>query len=593
MSEALLQHAAALLDHPRQDVTAYHAFADHLSEAHPDHPVSHAFSAWASGGQTKTTGVGDRWRALSREIAPSKTDGHMIRGPYDDRDHRLTDEERAEKPDVEYRPEGEKTTAKNPSYARRFSESTWHKRTQDRRPGSHLVTRPLKTKPMTSLEVAREVHAKHGPAGLVHLIIGARHFHPDNTKEAMRDSVVKLAAKHIDIKKDPDYWAFHNNNADDHEHGREFDKNNAAVFADKLQEHNHNDPRADLVRHAHTWYSSRPSGHAAVDHPTAPEGSRGPVGSVKDKDVPSLALSAFPDNAHTSVELHRQIHDKETVPHAPFLATRTYHPILQWQTHIPRTKSTTGKARTSGFSRSVTPDQLHDFIDKIPHKPTQAKWREAAHSYGWHRSTPAAEPVKLRRVTATSTGLAGAVGQAHSAQHDQRLALAKKIFQAGGMKALVMKVLAHTEAGSRPAVAALAHGANPQHAQYVAANVGMMTQEPSLQIFTPGDGTDSLHVFDSPHPTAHVAKVMSSARIGPFVTKEHNGGTRVYAINPEGDPKVLARGIDATAHFSTRGNSDRIGTGTGSTASTGAEQTSARSGYRDAISAGERAAGVK
>lgn len=209
-----------------------------------------------------------------------------------------------------------------------------------------------------------------------------------------------------------------------------------------------------------------------------------------------------------------------------------------------------------------------------------------------HTNREAGPDAKLARVTATQPGLARAVGSQGSSQHDKRLELARRIFRAGGVKARVLQVLAHTEAGDRPAVAAVAHAANPVHAAYVAANVGMVTQEPGLVLFAPdSSGSDRLHVWDSPHPISHVAKVLRAAGLTSFATHEHKGGTRAFAVNPPGDPAVHARAVDATKHFATRGRADRIGTGEGGTARTTAEQRNARKGYRDTIAAGEQAAG--
>lgn len=405
--------------------------------------------------------------------------------------------------------------------------------------------------------------------------------------------------KHKDIKKSRTYWAFHNANADRQDNNEPFDHQHTKVFSDFLQEHG--DARHVLLSHAAGYRPTTAGGRAEMDHPERPGA---PIGSGKGDDVGAVydhekqqrdnaahawPVEAFKDNANTQVELHRQVHQHgENYPGQS--RKTTYHPILHWQVHIPRTVSSTGKTRSTSYASPVSANHLHDFIDAMPDGATKKQWKQHAAAHGWRRTEEA--PTKLRRVTATHTGLAGAVGQSGSSQHDQRVQLVKKIFAAGGLKAGVFPVLHHGTEGDRPSVAAIAHGANPDHTSYVLANAGMMAKIPSWIEFTPGQGEDMLHVFDSPHPISHVAGILKQAKIGPFTSQTKGGGTRIFALNPSGDPNAIGRSIDATRQYHTPGTGRRYGASDGANASTTAQQTASRTGYRSAIRAGEQAAGA-
>lgn len=198
-------------------------------------------------------------------------------------------------------------------------------------------------------------------------------------------------------------------------------------------------------------------------------------------------------------------------------------------------------------------------------------------------------PVKLARVMQAGTGMA--VRTAGSNNNDERVRIAKQVLAEAGLRARVRNVLLHDGKAARPAVAARVVHGGPQHALYAAAWLGLLTQQPAVTVFHPGEGEDSLHLLDSPHPSDHVGRYLRGAGVSRFVTEDKAGGTRAFVLNPSADMRVLARGLDAS-HTAIPGRADRIGAGQGAGAATGtAGLAAARAGYRTVIRDAESAAG--
>lgn len=199
--------------------------------------------------------------------------------------------------------------------------------------------------------------------------------------------------------------------------------------------------------------------------------------------------------------------------------------------------------------------------------------------------------MKLAR--SASQGLGGAVRQSDTDNHRKRVALARRVLAEAGLRARASAVIAHTAAGSEPSVSAAAdHVESPQLAIYAGAMLGLMTQQKRVTVFRPGEGEDTLHVFDSPHPAAHVAEYLRSAGVASFTTESKAGGTRVMTVAPLDrlDPDTLARGLHAR-HTALRGRADRIGSSAGPDGSSQSAKA-ARAAYRQVIADAERAAGL-
>jgi hypothetical protein len=410
-------------------------------------------------------------------------------------------------------------------------------------------------------------------------------------------------ARAKDIRKLTDFWGFLNGHADDQDAEtpggeNKFDRNRALVFADFLQDHD--DARADLLRaatgHDFTtdrtpWAAGWYGFPAAREHPVL-GGPLHPVEGVNLAWPDPQAVTANPawagpvyshvDNAHTYVALRKQGRpNRET-------GAEEYAPVLHWQQYIPRTVSTTRKARVVHFTAPVTAEQLHAFIDKLPAQ-NRPKWRHAAEHNGWTR--PPSEPTKLGRAVAVATGPGAANRQAGSDNHDERVRLAEQVLTEAGIRGQVRAVIHHEGSTARPSVAARVLHGGPQHALYAAAWMGLLTQQPSVVVFHPGDGGDTLHVLDSPHPSNHVASYLKGAGVKSFVTEDRGAGTRAYLLNPDADAATLARGLDAS-HTEHAGTANRIGADPGAGAPTGrATLAEARAGYRTVIRDAERAAG--
>ena len=97
-----------------------------------------------------------------------------------------------------------------------------------------------------------------------------------------------------------------------------------------------------------------------------------------------------------------------------------------------------------------------------------------------------------------------------------------------------------------------------------------------------------LHIMDTPHPTDHVVKYLTSAGVPSFTVERRGPGSRVYAVSTDQsfDPWQLARGLDAK-HSRIAGSATRVG-GSADTASD--PRAASRSAYRDTIRSVERRA---
>lgn len=250
------------------------------------------------------------------------------------------------------------------------------------------------------------------------------------------------------------------------------------------------------------------------------------------------------------------------------------------------------KAYAAGFG-----PLMRDQKEKLGLIAIRHRAREAEHT---DQSSGTVRPVKLARATAAVTGLGAANRQEGSDNHAKRLELARAVLREAGLRGKVASVLAHGASGSRPSVAVtLAHTSGDQHALYAAAWIGLMTQQPSVTVFHPGEGEDTLHVVQSPHPVAHVSDYLRKIGVRQFVTEPSGTGTKAYMINPDQDHALITRGLDGS-HSSYDGRADRIGAGSGAGPAAGggsagtstADAAAARAGYRTVIRDAERAAGA-
>ncbi len=194
-------------------------------------------------------------------------------------------------------------------------------------------------------------------------------------------------------------------------------------------------------------------------------------------------------------------------------------------------------------------------------------------------------PEKHARNEMQSVGAGGANRQLHSANHDARVELAKTILtEAGITGARVRAVLSQTgKQGIRPAVSAILSSSHPAVAKYAAAYIGLLTGQPRVTVFHPGDGEDVLHVIDSPHPSDHVGEYLSRAGVPAFSMESRGSGTRAFVVNPMNliDVQTAARGLQGTVR-SVPGTAIRLGAGSAK---------DARAAYRTVIADAEREAG--
>lgn len=204
-TDPLIHHAAAAMDNPT-DNAALMSFADHLADSSRDPELSEAFQGWVQGQL-------DFRKSLMPLIHPKHIKGYMVRGPYV-REHNDPDPPEVtariykDEPHIEMRqdrePGREWDSEQNtyvekqlpeelPTFAKRNDEPGWHIRVPDRSNRRSLVTRRVRGRRlMSSVEVADALNKSVGPRGLVHLIIGLRHFHPEGARVKTGDRTVKF-----------------------------------------------------------------------------------------------------------------------------------------------------------------------------------------------------------------------------------------------------------------------------------------------------------------------------------------------------------------------------------------------------------------
>jgi hypothetical protein len=211
--------------------------------------------------------------------------------------------------------------------------------------------------------------------------------------------------------------------------------------------------------------------------------------------------------------------------------------------------------------------QLLGLLSDFP-PATAAKIARAAKAHGMPIGDPSV-PVKLARVVHTGAG--GATRAAQTDNHAARASVVKRLLaEAGISPATVRSVLAHTdERGVRPGVSAFIGAAlDPSLARYVAAWMGLLAGEKRITVFHPDDnGEDTMHVIDSPMPSAHVGDYLRRSGVPSFTLEQRAAGTRVYVVNPLDliDVPSAARGISGS-HSTLRGTAVRLGAGQGSDA---------------------------
>ena len=175
-----------------------------------------------------------------------------------------------------------------------------------------------------------------------------------------------------------------------------------------------------------------------------------------------------------------------------------------------------------------------------------------------------------------------------SDNHAARVSVAKRILREAGLRASVRSVLAHTdERGVRPGVAAVLHHDAPDDlVHYATAWLGMMTSEPRMTVFRPGEGDDTLHMITTRRSAQDVGDYLRRAGIPRFSLDTSHGGTRAFIVNPGDvlDIPSAARGLGGE-HQEIRGRATRFGTA-------GDDDSDARARYRHVIRHAERAAGV-
>jgi len=196
------------------------------------------------------------------------------------------------------------------------------------------------------------------------------------------------------------------------------------------------------------------------------------------------------------------------------------------------------------------------------------------------------DPTKLARNELKTVGAGGANRMLGSANHAKRVELAQKVLaEAGLTQARVSAVLAHTDQrGARPAVAALIAQAHPKVAKFAAAWLGLLTGQHALTVFHPGEGEDTLHVIDSPHPADHVGEYLRRAGVPRFTLESRGAGTRAYVVNPMDliDVGTAAKGLGGSSN-AIRGRAVRMGAG---------GEAEARAAYRTVIEDAEKEAGL-
>jgi hypothetical protein len=158
----LVSHAAAVLDDP--NLGAVGAFADHLADAYPDHPLTQAMHRWISGESFRDT--------LQPLLRDNPTHYVVGAAPKEIRD---VDKRRmgviaAERDPV---PEG----------VRAFQKLEGNTHWVEVNPSRVNSSAPINRRKITSAEVAQHLFDKGGLSGLVQAVLGAQHFHPERVAE--------------------------------------------------------------------------------------------------------------------------------------------------------------------------------------------------------------------------------------------------------------------------------------------------------------------------------------------------------------------------------------------------------------------------
>lgn len=192
---------------------------------------------------------------------------------------------------------------------------------------------------------------------------------------------------------------------------------------------------------------------------------------------------------------------------------------------------------------------------------------------------------KLARIS----GPGAAARATGSGNHQARVSLAKTLLREAGLTPAVAKqVFSHTpEGGLRPAVAAMiASDAPPSVTRFAAAWLGLLLQERAVTVFHPGDGEDTMHVIDSPHPTDHAAEYLKRAGVKSFTLEPKGQGSRAFLVSPMGldDAKTLATGLQAE-HAAIQGTATRLGAS--------GDDAEARANFRQVIDDAEKEAGYQ
>lgn len=187
------------------------------------------------------------------------------------------------------------------------------------------------------------------------------------------------------------------------------------------------------------------------------------------------------------------------------------------------------------------------------------------------------KPTKLARVTLGPGG--GAARETMSGSHDSRLAVARQVMREAGLRAAVRPAIAGRDGETRPSAVIMIDGsAGIDHVKYAAAWHGLLSGEPALQVFHPGEGKDTLHVIDAPHPTEAVVAAANAHGLPSFAVERRAAGSRLFSTHPS-DLTPLARSLDAS-YRRTRGTVARVGNREG-------PGPAARADYRSTIRAAE------
>lgn len=237
------------------------------------------------------------------------------------------------------------------------------------------------------------------------------------------------------------------------------------------------------------------------------------------------------------------------------------------------------------FHAPVTTEQYFAIADSMP-EAKRKQWEALAEHHGWKRKVET--PTKLARVDSTAAG----VGQLKSRTHDMRLNILRHVLKEARLTpSTVRAALAGTKAGLKPSViAAITAASSAEHAQYAAAWYGLLSGEPRLTTFHPGDGEDSLHVIDTEHSADQSGDYARKAGVPTFAVEQRGSGSRLYVVNPMSkiDVSPIVRGLNAS-HSAIRGSATRLGAGEGADAD--ADAGAARAAYRTTIKDFERSRG--